>query len=316
MFSPRTARVLSVTDVPHSEATRERASSAGIMMAASDVELVNSCDVVLSIVPPGEALAVARRIAYAYNYSSRGDRTPQLYVDLNATSAQTAESIAAALETSMTMSAPGPRFLDGAIFGGPPSKLLRGHGWRKPRIAVSGPISLDPEICKVLNIRSVGNLIGQASTLKMCFASLTKGLTALALQSFTTATQANMLSELKEELRAFAPPLGADMMGFLEKNIAQVPPKAYRWIKEMEEIGDTHEESGFTEDVFKGIADVYRTVSEETELGTQKMVAEQLDDVVKDLAGSLKGKRKRRCEGAGDGGEKRARTAPSDIPIF
>ena len=47
--------------------------------------------------------------------------------------------------------------------------------------------------------------IGTASTLKSCFASLTKGFTALSILSFTTAHTANVLPHLQSHLEKFSP---------------------------------------------------------------------------------------------------------------
>lgn len=47
-------------------------------------------------------------------------------------------------------------------------------------------------------------------------------------------------------------------------------PKAYRWVREMEEIAKTHaEEGGFELEIFHGVAEVYRSVAEETVLGEE-----------------------------------------------
>lgn len=71
--------------------------------------------------------------------------------------------------------------------------------------------------------------IGSASGLKCCFASTTKGATALMIQAFTTASQMGVLDELKEEMSTRIPGMYKFASG-----MTQVPPKAYRWVKEME----------------------------------------------------------------------------------
>jgi len=165
----------------------------------------------------------------------------------------------------------------------------------------------------ILNIRSVGDEIGQASTLKMCFASLTKGLTALAVQSFATASRMDMLAELREEVAAFAP----GWVEYLERSLGLVPGKAYRWVTEMENIKDTHRETGFEEDVFRGVAEVYRFVSEETVLGKGRVWGRSADEVVRDVGGSLKKKRGLEevedVEDSGGNSEKRARIDGEEV---
>src|SRR5215472_11219494 len=59
--------------------TAQRAKTAGIEPVADDAALVQSADILLSIVPPAEALGIARRVAAAL----RGKPSPLVYVDCN-----------------------------------------------------------------------------------------------------------------------------------------------------------------------------------------------------------------------------------------
>src|SRR5262245_60839252 len=70
--------------------TRERAKAAG-MVAASDEEIA-ATDFILSILPPGDAVALAQRFAGALTASN----SKPVYVDCNAVSPRTVERIAAA----------------------------------------------------------------------------------------------------------------------------------------------------------------------------------------------------------------------------
>lgn len=125
--------------------------------------------------PPSESLPIARRVGYAYTYVARGNKPPLYFIDLNATSPGLAEKTEEVFARP-GMSGTGVRFVDGAILGGPP-ELIEGQ-WRKPRIVVSGPERLVGEagqrLEEALGLRWVGERVGQASGLKMCFASLTK----------------------------------------------------------------------------------------------------------------------------------------------
>lgn len=121
-------------------------------------------------------------------------------------------------------------------------------------------------LAATLNVSHIGPEIGSASGLKMCFASMTKGFTALAIQSFTTANKLGVLHELKSAMAELVP----NHLVSAERGVVGMAPKAYRWVKEMEEIAATHhEEGGFELDVFQGIAEVYRSVAEETVLGEE-----------------------------------------------
>lgn len=86
------------------------------------------------------------------------------------------------------------------------------------------------------------NTTGPASGLKMCFASMTKGLTAIAIQSFTTAHTLGVLDDLQAHLKDHSPKTGE----LAAKGLVGMPPKAYRWVDEMKEIAETfHSEGGF-----------------------------------------------------------------------
>ena len=51
-----------------------------------------------------------------------------------------------------------------------------------------------------------------------------------------------------------------------------MPPKAYRWVDEMEEIPTktSHTEGGFKRHVFNRMSEVSRVVAHETDLGNEK----------------------------------------------
>lgn len=79
-----------------------------------------------------------------------------------------------------------------------------------------------------------------------------------------------------------------------------MPPKAYRWVREMEEIAETHaDEGGFDGEkgVFGEIASVYRSVADETVLGEEKTERRKRGLTVEDVAAAveegLKKKRKK-----------------------
>ncbi|KAF2717127.1 6-phosphogluconate dehydrogenase C-terminal domain-like protein [Polychaeton citri CBS 116435] len=261
--------VTNVSD--RSKATQERAAAAHVQFVSSDVELCDICEVILSIVPPKDALSTAERIAAAATDPSA--LTPMKairFLDLNAVSPESSRQI----DVLFSQRAPQVRFLDGCIIGSPP-KLLPDGTWTRPNIVLSGPHRLDQVeahgqyLASTLKVKHQSNEIGSASGLKMCFASMTKGLTALAIQSFTTAHQLGVVEELQEQLKEMAPKLNESV----NRSLPSMPPKAYRWVREMEEIASTFEANGgFTTDesIFRAIAKTYALVSDETELGKEQ----------------------------------------------
>src|SRR5262245_2532472 len=102
--------------------TLERASAAG-MTHASDEEIAAS-DFILSILPPGDAVALAQRFVSALTASN----AKPIYVDCNAVSPPTTERVALALAPT------GSPFVDAGIIGGPPKP-----GDAGPRFYASGP---------------------------------------------------------------------------------------------------------------------------------------------------------------------------------
>lgn len=207
--------------------TRAGAEAAGVEDAGSLERALAEAEIVLSIVPPARALELA---------TSVGRDAGPLYVDCNAVSPATARRIADAI---------GDRYIDAAIIGGP----------QAPRFYASGPLAA--ELTRLpLDVRVIDGPIGHASALKMCYAALTKGLTALLTESTTAAAILGVADHLHAELADSQPQ-------FLARARSEMPrmlPKAYRWIAEMEEIADTLGSVGLTPQMLLGAADVYRLV--------------------------------------------------------
>src|SRR5512139_151133 len=104
-----------------SEATAKRAAEAG-MIAAEDSEIAGA-DIILSIVPPAEAVALAERLAASI---ARRDKKPVI-VDCNAVNVDTVRKI-----ETIVVSA-GARFVDAGIIGFPPQPGNKG-----PAVYMSG----------------------------------------------------------------------------------------------------------------------------------------------------------------------------------
>ncbi|KAI0206403.1 6-phosphogluconate dehydrogenase [Astrocystis sublimbata] len=281
-----------------SDDTIARAKSAQVEIYKSDEELAEACDVVLSVVPPRDAATTAQRIVDAVTGPFR--RTEPLYfADLNAVAPSTTKTMAKLFEQARGQ----VRFIDGAIIGGPPKPADASGsgsetagtgqppaGWTVPSIPMSGPwkVSEIPgygeKLSATLNARHISDEIGAASGLKMCFASLTKGFTSLAIQSFTTAKRLGVLDELQGELQGLVPAHWKSA----ERGVIGMAPKAYRWVKEMEEIALTFdEEGGFPQDLFRGVAGVYRAVAEDTVLGNEKVGKRKRGTDVEDMASAM-----------------------------
>ncbi|KAK3394709.1 6-phosphogluconate dehydrogenase [Podospora didyma] len=262
-----------------SQDTIDRAQAVGAELLPTDVALVDACDVILSVVPPKEAVATAERIVAALSATKLLQRTSPLYLaDMNAVSPASVRNIAALFASSSSSSV---YFIDGSILGGPPSLPEDGDPtapvseWYRPLLPTSGPHSLasipgyGAHLAATLQIKHIGPEIGAASGLKMCFASLSKGYAAIAVQAVTTARRLGVLDDLRDALQTVMPANLARM----DKAVVGMAPKAYRWVREMEEISATHaDEGGFQPElIFSGAARVFQTVAEDTVLGEEKV---------------------------------------------
>jgi 3-hydroxyisobutyrate dehydrogenase-like beta-hydroxyacid dehydrogenase len=166
------------------------------------------------------------------------------YLDLSSTPPRTARYIASILASN-----PGIRFLDGGIIGGLPHLKAASESdenkntssWHCPNLILSGPNKIsDPTLSQILNVHHLGDQIGAATGLKMCFGMNTKGFGAIVIQSFTTAYRLGLLSELRGYMRKYNPMA----LQLAEKGIVTMPPKAYRWVYEMSEMAETVAEDG------------------------------------------------------------------------
>ena len=227
-----------------SERTRSLAREAGIADCGSLENLVATCELVISVINPGEAMTVAGGIAAAMRKTGRRIA----FADLNAVSPQTAR------DADRLVRAAGGLFIDGGIIGPPP----RGEKDR-PRLYVSGPDAYLFEQISHPNllIRVLSERVGDASGVKMCYAAMTKGTTALATELLMAARKLGVEQALEKELRDSR----SDVFDWQMKNIAIMPPKAYRWVPEMQEIAKTFGELGLTRRIFEGATDMYSLVA-------------------------------------------------------
>jgi 3-hydroxyisobutyrate dehydrogenase-like beta-hydroxyacid dehydrogenase len=233
-----------------SDRSRALAREAGLADCGSVEKLVGTCELVLSILNPGEAPGLARAVAAAMKAAGR----KIAFADCNAVSPFTAREMERAIRAA------GGLFIDGGIIGPPP------RGAAKPRLYVSGPDAYLMEQIRHPNllIRVLSERVGDASGVKMCYGAMTKGTTALAVQLLVAARKLGVEQALEQELRASR----NDVFDWQMKNIPLMPPKAYRWVPEMQEIAKTFSELGMTPRLFEGAAEIYEFVAR-TPLGRE-----------------------------------------------
>src|SRR2546430_188196 len=148
-----------------SAASAARAERAGAIPVSTDDEFVAQSDFILSIVPPGDAVALAERLAPTLKRAAR----KTVYVDCNAVSPQSAEHIGEALKGT------GCVYVDAGIIGPPPGPNARTIFY------ASGPGAKEFERLadRGLSIRVMDGPNGAASAIKLSYAGITKGCTAI-----------------------------------------------------------------------------------------------------------------------------------------
>ena len=202
-----------------SEASAKRARAAG-MAAVTDAQLTEA-DFLMSIVPPGDALGLAERLVPVLTAANK----KPVYIECNAVSPRTMLKIADVIGET------GCPFVGAGIIGPPPKP-----GSVNTKIYASGPAA--PLFAKLndygLIVRVLDGPLTAASALKMSYAGITKGFTALGAAMMLAAARGGSADALKAELADSRP----DLLGYLSKQVPSMYSKAYRWVAEMEEISE------------------------------------------------------------------------------
>jgi 3-hydroxyisobutyrate dehydrogenase-like beta-hydroxyacid dehydrogenase len=202
--------------------------------------LCETCQVIASVCPPHAAENVADQVI--------GQSFHGQYLELNAVSPQKAIAIGEKMRSK------GIAFVDGGIIGDP--------AWEtgKTYLYLSGEGAAEAAslfATDSMDVHIVGDKIGQASAVKMCYSAYTKGTTAL-LSSILAAAQA---LEVREELEA---QWAMDWPGFAEKTqerVRRVTAKAWRFAGEMDEIAATFQGAGLPGEFFLASAQIYRRIA-------------------------------------------------------
>jgi putative dehydrogenase len=225
-----------------SAASAARAAAAG--MTAVPPEGLMEAQLLLSIVPPATALPFAQRVAELLPAAQH----KPLFVDCNAVSPQTVQRIAEVITSA------GARFVDAGIIGAPPGPAIKG-----PVFYTSGEHAGEVQALSAygLDVRVLDGPIGAASALKMCYAGITKGITAVATCMILAAQRAGAADALRAELADSQPALLAS----LARNVPAMYPKAYRWVAEMQEIAKFAAEDPAAGAAFTAAARLYERIA-------------------------------------------------------
>ena len=211
---------------------------------ADDAALVRAADVLLSILVP----ARPRRWPAGSPPPCAPTAADLLYVDCNAIAPATARAVGAVVEAA------GARFVDAGIIGPPPRVGAKGT-----RFYASGTAAADFAQLRDygLDVRIIGEHAGDASAVKMCYAALTKGTTAIMTELAVAAVRLGVSEPLRAELELSQP----EMLARMARSVPAMVPKAHRWVGEMEEIAQTFAAAGLTPLTFEGAAALYAVIA-------------------------------------------------------
>ena len=229
-----------------SQRTKALAQSAGLRDVQTLPQLALQAQFVLSILVPSEAERAAQRFAEAI-----GPETTTHYVDCNAVSPETVKRIGKLVTRA------GATFSDGSIIGLPP-----GTGSETPRLYVSGPKADEVQALdqKGIAVKALGEAIGQASGIKMCYAAMTKGTFALQFALAVVAQRLDLLDPLLAEFEFSQ----TNSFQRMHKVLPKLPAKAWRWVGEMEQIADTFRSVDMTPQFHEAAACIYDLISNTT----------------------------------------------------
>jgi 3-hydroxyisobutyrate dehydrogenase-like beta-hydroxyacid dehydrogenase len=219
--------------------TQRLVAAAGIATVADLPALAGRCDLLLVVTPPAHAEDAAAEVADA----ARTAGAHPLVADLNAISPSTVEKVAA------TLAAAGLDLVDGTISGPPPTTTSRTiiylAGPRAEEVAALRWSPAEPIV--------VGPAVGAASAVKMCTASVYKGLSGLLAQALRTADHHGVLDHVLADL--------AELNPRPHLTVAMAATKADRFVGEMEQIAATQSGAGLTASLFQAYAEIYRDLA-------------------------------------------------------
>jgi 3-hydroxyisobutyrate dehydrogenase-like beta-hydroxyacid dehydrogenase len=220
--------------------SRQRAEKFNLSDAGSLAGLCSTCSVIVSVCPPHAAEEVAEQVlANAFQ---------GIYLDVNAIAPQRT------IRIGQLMAEAGVDFVDGGIIGIP--VWQRGKTW----LYLSGERASEAASYSAggpLETAVVGDDIGKASALKMCYAAYTKGTTALLCGILATAQVMGVRGELETQWSRDWSDFGTQA----GERVRNVTAKAWRFAGEMAEIAATFREAGLPGEFHAAAEIIYRRIA-------------------------------------------------------
>lgn len=233
-----------ITPTGRSETSEARARSAGIEIVPE--EDLGEADFIFSIVPPSEAVRSATRIAPLIGTNSKRP----LFIDWNAIQPRRAMDIASIIESK------GGRVADGGIIG-----LAPGPDGPGPLLYASGPeaVALSAIENRGVRFKVLQGPVGAASSLKMAYAGITKGMIALGAAMILAAHRAGCADALIAELKSSQ----SNLLAGYQRSIPDMFGKAERWVPELMEIAGFVGNGRSEAAIYDGIANFYSDLAKD-----------------------------------------------------
>lgn len=229
------------TSQDRSDSTRLRAEKHNLIETETLSELCQTSEIIFSVCPPHAAEGIATSVIET---GFKG-----FYLEANAISP------GRVIRIGQTMEENGIHFIDGAIIGGP--AWIANETWlylsgkdadKIPNCFTKGP----------LETKVIGDELGKASALKMCYAAYSKGTTALLSAILAAAESFGVRDELYQQW-------DMDDSSFSEhvnQRATRVTAKAWRFEGEMHEIASTFQEAGMPDGFHEAAAEIYHRMAD------------------------------------------------------
>jgi pimeloyl-ACP methyl ester carboxylesterase/3-hydroxyisobutyrate dehydrogenase-like beta-hydroxyacid dehydrogenase len=241
-----------------SSQTRGRSEEHQLTDAGTLERMCRVCEILISVCPPHAADEVASAVA-ACGFAG-------VLADVNAISPMRSRQL------RDVIAAGGGRFVDGGVVGGP--------AWKDgtTTLYLSGPEATAVADCFSAGpVRTIvlGDEIGRASALKMCYAANSKGGFALISAVMAAADSLGVRAELEAQWSRDDPVFVATT----QDRMRSVTRKAWRFAGEMKEIAATFESAGLPGGFHAAAHDVYERL--EGFKGAEPLPG--LDEVIRSL---------------------------------
>jgi len=206
--------------------TKANAVAAGVEDLGSMEEVVRASDLVLSML----SSKVAAEVAHQVGEAARSVGVHPMYGEFNAIAPGTVQAIETDIGDCMDV-------VDGGIVGGPgnlPAATFYLSGPRAAEVAVISEFGF--------TTRVLGDVVGQASGMKLCYAGMTKGLSTMALDLLLAATALGVEESVLEQYKKSM----SGVIQFVDRFVPGNPKRAVRRAEEMPEVAAMMDSLGFS----------------------------------------------------------------------